>query len=295
MKKALCQDILGRPVIKLFGYLLTFFYWTGVFFPAFLPLPTALAGHLAFGLFALLIARGVRRTSNHFLYFVRLLAAAVSSEFILFLCRRYLGLWSFGPNALFTYAASLSLMAGLSMLIGSYRDMVIQAMPAGGEINRKALFGLPVHPGNFRMAPATGLILGFLTLLLSVFVTLYFDFSNGLFGLLFIPAAFLAMDDLPASRQGTRWRAILAGRQEFFRVLLFTAVSGLLSLLWILATAGFDSWSQTFHLLGILAALPAFLLPEFSGHRKNKVIRRLPYAVMPAILLLLFLIRSILF
>lgn len=269
-------------MIKLGGYLLTLFYLAGIFFPAWLTGAAAylsqVSGQLAFAFFALLAARGARRTTNHFFYFVRLLAAALATELISFTASQRLGVWFEGKNALFTYASGLSLIAGISMAIGCYRDLVAHAVPAGGELNKKALFGVPVNPGNYRIAPLPGLAIGLATAGLSIFVALYFKFSHGLFGLLFLLLAFMAMEETEAPSPIFR-RTVFLSRRACARTLLFIAVLAVSFILLGLTGNYFKAWMPTLYLFTLPAILLAALLPE--GKKPGTALGRLYYAALP--------------
>ncbi len=282
-------------MIKFGGYIFTLIHLAGAFFPSALSATasflTQISGHLAFALFALLIARGARRTSNHFLYFVRLLVSALVTEVILYTASKELGLYFAGRNALFTYAASIALIAGLSMAIGCYQDLVAHAVPAGGEIDRKILFGVPANPGNYRMAPAMGIVLGLATAGLALFVTLFFNFSYGLFGLFYILLAFMAMREAASPQRPVIRNSIFSTRGECGRALLYltalAAVAILLSFVFISLRAKIP-----LSYLATLTAIPlAAILPE--GRPLSPGVRRLPYAALPALTGIFFLLRLI--
>lgn len=270
-------------MIKLGGYLLTLFYLAGIFFPAWLTGLAAdlaqVSGHLAFALFALLAARGARRTSNHFYYFVRLLVAALVTELISFTASLRLGVWFEGRNPLFTYASGLSLIAGISMAIGCYRDLVAHAIPAGGEINKKVLFGLPVNPGNYRIAPLPGLVIGLATAGLSLFVAFHFGFSHGLYGLLFILLAFVAMGEEVERPASFLRKTVFLGWKTCARTFLFTAALAVLFLLLSLAGKFFKAWMPPAYLFTLPAIPLAALLPE--GPRPGTALGRLSYTALP--------------
>ncbi|HNZ63473.1 MAG TPA: hypothetical protein PKH23_04005 [Bacillota bacterium] len=281
-------------MLKLVGYFLTIFYMTGVFFPALLPamilLISQMAGHAAFALFALLIARGMRRSTNHFLYFIRLVIAAFASEIIAVIAAWQLRIAFIERNALFTYAASLAMLAGLSMMVGCYRDLVAHVIPADGKWDQKPLFGVPVNPGNYRMSPVVGIVIGLLTVGLSVFVTLFFHFSHGVFGLLFVTAAFLAMggkEDQP----NTRFRhSLFASPTWLLRTLLYVVALVLVFALVDIIVYRSGS-AYTFTRLAVLLSVPlAVVLPEPS--KPPKALRRwLTYAALPLMLALITIVR----
>ena len=274
-----------RPcVIKPAGYLFTYFYLTGVFFPrsttGIWAQLTFISGHLAFSIFALLVARGAHRTANHFLYFVRLLLAAIAVEVVSFFATRHLAIYFGQRNALFTYAASLSLIAGISMAIGCYHDMVSQAVPADGGWNKKGLFGVPVNPGNYKMAPIPGMVLGLLTAGLSIFVTVYFDFSEGLFGLLFIVLMFLALRDEATPKHHKLRQTIYRGKKEYQRALIYSAALAFMFILVSLITKRFDMSRLYVYFAPVAATLLLGVLLE-RKRAPGKYLQYLSYAMLP--------------
>jgi len=280
-------------VIKLGGYIFTIIHLAGSFFPSAFPGTAGhlsqISGHLAFALFALLIARGARRTSNHFLYFVRLLLAALATEVILYAASLKFGLYFAGRNALFTYAASIALIAGISMAVGCYHDLVAHAVPAGGELNKKILFGVPVNPGNYRIAPATGIILGLATAGLALFVVLYFDFAYGLFGLFYILLAFVAMRESSGPQRRIAGGSLFSGIGECARTLLYVTALVAAAVLLSFFFKTLRAWIPLTYLATLIAVPVAALLPE--NPPRSPRFRRLLYAVLPVFCGLFFLIR----
>jgi hypothetical protein len=280
-------------VIKLGGYIFTIFYLAGSFFPSsFQGMAgqlSQISGHLAFSLFALLIARGARRTSNHFFYFVRLLSAAIATELILHAAAWKFDFYLADRNPLFTFAASLALIAGISMAVGCYHDLVANAVPAGGELDRKILFGVPVNPGNYRIGPATGIILGLATAGLSLFVSLYFDFAYGIYGLLYILLSFIAMREDPGTGKTLVRDSIFTSRTEYLRTLIYLTTLAAVAFLLSFAIKSLRPRIPLTY-LATLAIIPiASILPE--RPRLAPGIRRLLYLSLPVFIGLFFLLR----
>lgn len=280
-------------MIKLGGYIFTIIHLAGIYFPSTFPGTAGqlsrISGHLAFSLFALLIARGARRTSNHFMYFVRLLLAALAAEAILYATSLRFNLYFTGLNPLFTYAASIALIAGLSMVIGCYRDLVAHAVPAGGQLDKKILFGLPVNPGNYRIAPATGIILGLATAGLALFLVLYFNFAYGLFGVFYILLAFIAMRDPAGSRRFMVKGSLFRGAGECGRTILYITALAAAALLLSYFFKGLRAWVPPAYLVTLLAVPAAALIPESPSLPPR--FGKLLYAVLPAICGIFYLIR----
>lgn len=282
-------------MIKPAGYFFTLFYLTGIFFPGnftgiWAQLST-LSGHLAFFLFALLIARGMHRSSNHFHYFVRLLLSALAVEIISFVVELQLHI-HFGPrNALFSYAASLSLVAGISMAVGCYHDMVSHAVPADGEWSRRGLFGVPVNPGNYKMAPIPGMVLGLLTAGLSIFVTLYFDFAEGIFGQLYVLLMFLSLRE-EEHPDPLLWRyRVFRRKREFTRAFIYSAALSCLFIALSLIKKQMDPVALTVYLMPVATTLIAMLLPE-RKQAPGRLLRFFSYATLPMLIALLCLLAS---
>ncbi len=280
-------------MIKFGGYIFTIIHLAGAFFPSAFPGTAGqlsqISGHLAFALFALLIARGARRTSNHFMYFVRLLLAALVTEVILYAATLKLNIYFAGRNALFTYAAAIALIAGISMALGCYHDLVAHAVPAGGELNKKILFGVPVNPGNYRIAPATGIIMGLATAGLALFVVLYFNFAYGLFGLFYILLAFMAMRDSSGPKRAIVRGSLFSSVGECARTLLYLTALTAAAILLSFFFKALRTWIPLTYLVTLIAVPIAALLPE-SPPRSSRF-RRLFYAALPGFCGIFFLIR----
>ena len=280
-------------MIRFGGYFFTLFYLAGIFFPGWLTgwigQLSHMCGHLAFAFFALLLARGARRTHNHFLYFARLLVTALSLELISLVARHQLGVRFEDRNALFTYACALSLIAGIAMALGCYRDLVAQVQPAGGQLNKKTLFGVPVNPGNYRIAPLPGLVMGLLTAGLSLFVSFYFQFSHGLYGLLYGVLAFMAMRDDSGGRKGLIGRSVFQNKKSLARTFIYTA--GLAAFCLLLTRLGqpFKGAMPLSNLVTVAAVPLATLFPD--NPKPSKVLGRFYYAGLPLAVGLFSLIR----
>ncbi len=283
-------------MLKLVGYILTLFYLTGVFFPGVLPaivlLVSQMAGHAAFGIFALLIARGLRRSINHFQYFLRLVVAAFTTELIAALISWQLQVIMPERNPLFTYAASIALLAGMAMAVGCYHDLVAHVIPANGKWDRKTLFGVPVNPGNYRISPLIGLVIGLFSIGIAVFVTVFFRFSHGLFGLLFVTLSFLAMRDAE-ERQLPRFpHSLFTGTTSLLRTLLYIVTLILVFALVEMIVLRAGSVYSFTRMASLLAIPLAIVLPEPStppGTRR----RWLTYAALPALTALVALVKWI--
>lgn len=305
-------------MIQITGYILTLLYACNLFFPAlFRTLPgeiPTLAGHAAFGIFALLLARGARRTTNHFLYFLRLITAAFATGLVTLLADRFAHVYFPEHNALFTYATSIALIAGLSMITGCSQDLVMQAMTANDaekldsskdddpSEEKSPLFGIPVQPLRYRMRPLMGIVAGVLTIGVALFSTLFFRFSHGLYGQAFIVLAFVAFRDTPASREKTPPSVrIIAFRRRIERTLFedllafrraLLSLSALTSVFLLLSQLpGISTRFMTLETAGCLVALPlAFFLPEFKD-APSTARRRITYSALPACYTVLFVIR----
>jgi len=307
-------------VIQITGYILTLLYVCNLFFPAlFRTLPSeipALAGHAAFGIFALLLARGARRTTNHFLYFLRLITAAFATGLVTFLADRFAHVYFPEHNALFTYATSIALIAGLSMITGCSQDLVMQAMTADNaerldssredddpSEEKSPQFGIPVQPLRYRMRPVMGIVAGILTIGVTLFSTLFFRFSHGLYGQAFIVLAFIAFRETPNPHEKTTPPSVrlIALRRRMERTLFEDTLAFRRALLILSAlTLVFSLLSQlpgvptrfmTLDMAGCLIALPlAFFLPEFKD-APSTARRRMTYSVLPASCTVLFVIR----
>ena len=284
-------------MIKLSGYILTVFFLTGVFFSASIPSTIAylslLSGHFAFALFAVLIARGARRTSNHFLYFTRLLATALATEIILIIAVKKIGIYIDTRNVLFTYAASLALIAGIAMAIGCYHDLVAHAVPAGGGLTKKELLGVPVNPGNYRIAPIQGLVIGLATAGLAVFVTIYFRFAYGLYGLLFVLLVFIAMRDDSLSSSVILKRSVYNNGKSFTRTISYVTALTVVFLSLTLLSGSLRALFSLNYLVAIPAILAAAGLPE-TPRPPTPFQRWLSYATLPIAIGFMSLIRFLL-
>ncbi len=283
-------------MLKLVGYILTLFYLTGVFFPGVLPaivlLLSQMAGHSAFAIFALLIARGLRRSNNHYLYFLRIVVAAFVTELVAALASWQLRVIMPERNALFTYAAGIAMLAGMAMMVGCYHDLVAHAIPADGKWDKKSLFGVPVNPGNYRISPVVGLIIGLFCIGIAIFVTVFFRFSHGLFGLFFICLSFLAMRDGDEQQLPRFPRSLFTGTTSLIRTLLY-------SVYLILAFALFDLivWragsAYSFTRMAILLSIPlAVIFPE-SIPLPETYRRWLTYAALPVLTALVAIVKWI--
>lgn len=283
-------------MVKITGYGLTIFYLIGVFFPAGMSaavvLISQLAGHVAFALFALLLARGARRTTNHFLYFARLLVIAVVVEGIEAFATAKLDVYFPERNAVFTYAAGLALIAGISMTIGCYRDLVAHAVPAGGEMDRNVLFGVPVNPGQYKIAPGTGLIIGLATAGLAVFVTLFFHFAYGLYGLLTILLMFIALRDDGRHASRHMRKTLYRGRLPFSRALCYTVALNLVALILAWLIRPLRTVFPTTYVATLLAHPLAAGIPE-PATAPNGGRRWFTWTAYPLMMVVLTLIRAI--
>ena len=81
-------------------------------------------------------------------YFLRLVIAAFATELISALASWQLPVIMPERNALFTYAAGIAMLAGMSMTVGCYHDLVAHVIPADGKWDRKTLFGVPINPAT---------------------------------------------------------------------------------------------------------------------------------------------------
>lgn len=283
-------------MLKLVGYILTLFYLTGVYFPDVLPaivlLISQMAGHIAFAIFALLIARGLRRSSNHYLYFLRIVVTAFATELIGTLASWQLRVIFPERNPLFTYAAGIAMLAGLAMAVGCYHDLVAHAMPANGKWNKKTLFGVPINPGNYRMPPLIGLIIGLFCMGLATFATLFFRFSHGLFGLLFITVSFLAMRDAEEQQLPRFPRSLFTDTTSLLRTLLYAVY-----LILTFALVDMIVWragsAYSFTRMAILLSIPlGIVLPEPTTP-PGTIRRWLTYAALPALTTIVSIIKWI--
>jgi hypothetical protein len=283
-------------LLKLVGYILTLFYLAGVFFPEVIPalvlLISQMAGHTAFAIFALLIARGLRRSVNHFLYFLRIVVAAFVTELIAALASWQLNVVIPERNALFTYAAGIAMLAGLAMTVGCYHDLVAHAIPADGKWDKKTLFGVPVNPGNYRISPIVGLVIGLISIGGAIFVTVFFRFFHGWFGLLFVVLAFLAMRDADERQLPRFRRSMFTGTTSLLRTLLYAVylilAFALVDII-VRRTGSTYSFTRTATLLSIPLAI---VLPEPSTP-PGTVRRWLTYAALPALTALVALVKWI--
>ena len=283
-------------MLKLVGYILTLFYLTGAFFhevlPALVLLISQMAGHTAFAIFALLIARGLRRSVNHFLYFLRLVAAAFVTELIVALASWQLNVVMPERNALFTYAAGIAMLAGLAMTVGCYQDLVAHAIPVDGKWDKKTLFGVPVNPGNYRLSPIVGLAIGLFCIGVAIFVTIFFRFSHGWFGLLFVVLAFLAMRDTDERQLPRFRRSMFTGTTSLLRTLLY-AVYLILAFALIDIIVRRAGSTYTFTRTATLLSIPlAIVLPEPSTP-PGTARRWLTYATLPVFTALVALVKWI--
>jgi len=283
-------------LLKLVGYILTLFYLMGVFFPAILPaivlLISQMAGHTAFAIFSLLIARGLRRSANHFYYFLRLVIAAFATELISALASWQLPVIMPERNALFTYAAGIAMLAGMSMTVGCYHDLVAHVIPADGKWDRKTLFGVPINPGNYRISPIVGFVIGLLSMGIAIFVTVYFRFSHGFFGLLFICVSFLAMRDSDEQQLPRFPRSLFTDTTSLLRTFLYVV-----SLILVFALVDLIVWrvasTYSFTRLAILLSIPlAIVLPE-PTKPPGTARRWLTYASLPALTALVTIVKWI--
>lgn len=297
LKHACCSAILSpkeRILLKLVGYILTLLYLTGVFFPEVFPaiilLISQMAGHAAFALFALLIARGLHRSINHFQYFLRLVVAAFATELISALASWQLRVVMPERNPLFTYAAGIAMLAGLAMAVGCYHDLVAHAIPANGKWDKKTLFGVPVNPGNYRISPVVGLVVGLFSMGIAIFVTVFFRFSHGLFGLLFVAVSFLAMRDSDDQKLPRFPRSMFTDTTSLLRTLLY-AVSLVLTFALVDMIIRRAGTVYSFTRMATLISIPlAVVLPE-PNTPPGTTRRWLTYAALPALTAIVALIR----
>jgi hypothetical protein len=196
------------------------------------------------------------------------------------------------PVYIFTYAAGIAMLAGLAMTVGCYQDLVAHAIPADGKWDKKTLFGVPVNPGNYRISPIVGLAIGLFCIGIAIFVTIFFRFSHGWFGLLFVVLAFLAMRDTDERQLPRFRRSMFTGTTSLLRTLLY-AVYLILAFALIDIIVRRAGSTYTFTRTATLLSIPlAIVLPEPSTP-PSTARRWLTYATLPVFTALVALVKWI--
>lgn len=190
-------------MLKLLACILMLLDHVGFYFDSMLP-PTFVmllrtVGRLAFPIFAWGVARGYGRTRKVHIYFLRMLAFAVVSEFIIRYANSLAGYKLPGTNVMVTFALSIVLLAGYQMARYSWRDLVAGLLPvtaADGTapIKPVARFNVRINLGGIEMDPKIGLPLGTLMIFLALLAAIWLQPDYDVYGMLTVLFFYIAID-----------------------------------------------------------------------------------------------------
>ena len=175
----------------------------GFYFDAMLPPSIVMllrtVGRLAFPIFAWHVARGYSRTRKVHIYFLRMAAFAIVSEFIIRYANSLAGYNLPGTNVLVTFALSIVLLAGYQIARYSWRDMVAGLRPvtaANGTapIKPVARFNVRVNLGGIELDPRVGLPLGTLMMFLALLTAIWLQPDYDVYGMLTVLFFYIAID-----------------------------------------------------------------------------------------------------
>lgn len=189
-------------MIKWLAFILMLIDHIGYFFFDFIP-PVLYdlmrgVGRLAMPLFAFAFAYGFLKSKNWLKYFLRLLATAIITEFII---RRLFPLIHFSRNFInivFTFSCSLVFLIALKILINSGYDLLVRMQPIQSTgMNEGLPYQFKINLGGIELPPIIGLILGLLFMMISAGLIVRYDMEYGLYGLLIIVAFYIVLEYKP--------------------------------------------------------------------------------------------------
>ncbi|MDD4541734.1 MAG: hypothetical protein PHR78_06220 [Eubacteriales bacterium] len=295
-------------MLRAIGHIFTFIYFLAIFLSSLLPAAylyvANILGIVAFAIFALLLARGLTYTQNVFKYFLRLTLTAFSVELILILAECYLDINFAMRNVVFTYAAALGFVVGLTLALNSSYMLIMRLETnEGGKLADSRPYNITVQPGSYNLPPWLGLALGIATMILTVYAGWRMNFSYSLYGILLIAAFYLALID-PFEEEQVESdfvnqsvfiklirRSIFQHEKHLLRA--FLIVLGLNTVYYLIALFLNPQTATTSYFFSLLVFVPAVLLPRASAKNTAKA-RLLRYALFPLSLIILALLRYLL-
>lgn len=136
-------------------------------------------GRLAFPMFAYALARGFNRTSNRYQYCIRLILFAIFTQLLFYISTQYLQLpHLYFYNVIITFSLANIILIGIHFIQHASLDMMIQLKPviSEGEVTKS------FSPGGVRIPSFLGQILGFILVIIAVYITIRLNPDYGIFG-----------------------------------------------------------------------------------------------------------------
>lgn len=238
-----------------------------------------LVGRLSFPIFCYFLALGFRRTSNLLMYFVRLVGFAGMSQIFFEWGHRFIGMPSYGPNVLFTFATGLVFLSGYALMSKSWRDVLMRVQPVEGDSRGTGAYHVRVNFGGYTLDPKAGFALGVVMLVAAFVTTILYDLEYGLYGLFMIWAFYYVQDREAADRERKCY-------------LVMSILHAVFYIGFLIAPSVFPYFSEI--QIAALATIPIIygLMPETKRQSKPNAARKyFFYVFYPLHLVALMLIR----
>ena len=291
-------------MLRVIGHILTFIYFLAIFLSSLLPAAflylADILGIVAFAIFALLLARGLTYTQNVFKYFLRLTLTAFSVELMLILAECFLDMNFPARNVVFTYAAALGFITGLTLALGSSYMLVMRLETNNANAPDPRPYYKSIQPGNYNLPPWLGLSLGIITMALSVYASWRMNFSLSVYGILVTSCFYLALiDPFDTDPEDddfvNRTIFVKLVRKSVFQhekhlLRAFLLLLGFNAVYYLIELFLFRSAANPAYFYSLLVFLPAVLIPRASPNNNGKM-RLLRYAIFPCSLLIVALLR----
>ncbi|NLC25451.1 MAG: hypothetical protein GX777_02365 [Fastidiosipila sp.] len=294
-------------MLRVIGHIFTFIYFLAIFISSVLPATylyvADILGIVAFAIFALLLARGLTHTRNIFKYFLRLTLTAFIVELMLILAERFLEINFTTRNVIFTYAAALGFIVGLTLAISSSYMLVMRLETNNGSSADQRPYYRTIQPGTYNLPPWLGLALGVATMFLSAYASWRMEFTFSVYGIFLTTCFYLALidffeDDPQEDDFINRPFFVKLIRKSIFQhekhfLNSFLLILGFNIIYYLIQLLLYSNAATPNFFFTLLVFVPAVLVPRKSDE-KNLKLRILRYSIFPLGLLIIALLRYLL-
>lgn len=291
-------------MLRVIGHILTFISFLAIFLSPLLPAAFLYAanilGIVAFAIFALLLARGLTYTHNIFKYFLRLTLTAFSVELILILAECFLEISFPTRNVVFTYAAALGFITGLTLALGSSYMLVMRLETNNGNSSDPRPYYKSMQPGSYNLPPWLGLLLGIVTMIISIYAGWRMNFIFSIYGILLTACFYLALidpfdtdpeeDDFVNRTAFAKLVRKSIFQREKHLLRAFLLLLGLNTVYYLIELVLYRSNANPTYFYSLLVFVPAVLSPLGPANNTGKT-RLLRYAIFPLSLGIVALLR----
>lgn len=294
-------------MLRVIGHILTIIYFLAIFLSSILPAAflyvADILGIVAFAIFALLLARGLTYTRNVFKYFFRLTLTAFAVELILILAECFLEINFTARNVVFTYAAALGFIVGLTLALTSSYMLVMRLETNNGNSVDPRPYYKAMQPGSYNLPPWLGLALGVVTMFLSIYASWRMDFTFSIYGILLTACLYLALidpfetdteeDDFVNRTAFVKLvrKSIFHHEKHLLRTFLF--LLGFNAVYYLIELFLYHNAATPSYFFTLFVFVPAVLLPRGSA-ASNRGTQLLRYAILPLSLVVVAFLRYLL-